>query len=221
MDYTIAITFKSEWFVGSGFGDGHLADSILVRDSNGLPFLPGRAIKGALREGARRLIFARPDLAEVETFIFGSHCQPSEKGQAAKSFNQPGRIRVGNGRLPREIERLLLAEPPETRKMYVSDLTVRRAQTALTESGVAKTGSLRVIERGLPGLVFISEITAPLEPDLEEAWLTQYLTAVCAMIKGLGGHRSRGLGYCQVVLNQTSLSGKVSLPPVINLKGSL
>lgn len=33
-------------------GDGFLSDSMLVRDSNGIIYIPGRAVKGALREGA-------------------------------------------------------------------------------------------------------------------------------------------------------------------------
>jgi CRISPR-associated protein Csx10 len=220
METTIAITFYSEWFVGSGFGDGHVADSILTRDSQGLLFIPGRAIKGALREGARRLALVRADLAKIEAIIFGTHCQPEKSGNPAKSFNQPGFIRVGNGRLPREIEELLLTENPEDRRKFINDLTILKTQTALNEKGVAKTGSLRVIEVGIPGLVFSAEISLIAPKEIEDTWLKLYLAAVCAMVKSLGGHRARGLGKCRVAFqDEQGVQEKTVLPPVLDFKG--
>jgi CRISPR-associated protein Csx10 len=216
MDSNISITFVSDWLVGSGLGDGHLADACLVRDSNGLLFLPGRAIKGALREAAHRLGYCREDLKKAETDIFGGHCQPQKAEEAAASFNRPGILRVGNGRLPENIERLLLAEKDlEKRRRFVSDLTVRRTQTAIDEGGVAKEGSLRTIECGLSGLTFMAGLSLDAASmGLEEEWLKTYLAALCAMVKGLGGHRARGLGYCRVVSEYSPPSDlPVKLPP--------
>ena len=48
----LTVTFLSDWQISSGIGDGYLADSMLVRNDKGLPYIPGRALKGALREGA-------------------------------------------------------------------------------------------------------------------------------------------------------------------------
>jgi hypothetical protein len=214
MEATIAIAFHSEWLVSSGQGDGHLTEATLVRDANGLIFLPGRAIKGALREGAHRLCLARPDLAQVESVIFGAHCQPNTPEGPAKSFNQPGLIRVSAGRLPKELEVSLLAEKPEDRLTFVNDLTVRKSQSALTEGGMIKVGSSRVTERGIPGLVFFAEISLA-SKNLKDAWLKQYFSAACAMVKGLGGHRSRGLGHCRVTLVDAPEGAKITLPPAL------
>lgn len=52
MKLHIKINFLSDYMISSGMGDGFLSDSMLVRDSNGIIYIPGRAVKGALREGA-------------------------------------------------------------------------------------------------------------------------------------------------------------------------
>lgn len=47
------LTFLSDWHIASGLGNAAIADSVLHKDINGLPCISGRAVKGALREGAR------------------------------------------------------------------------------------------------------------------------------------------------------------------------
>uniref|UniRef100_UPI00402ABD69 RAMP superfamily CRISPR-associated protein n=1 Tax=Succinivibrio sp. TaxID=2053619 RepID=UPI00402ABD69 len=51
----IVIKFLSEWQVSSGIGDGYLADNKISRDSDGVPYIPGRAVKGARRDRANLL----------------------------------------------------------------------------------------------------------------------------------------------------------------------
>lgn len=86
----IVIKFLSEWQVSSGIGDGYLADNKISRDSDGFPYIPGRAVKGALREGANLLARCegRDDLKKVNEIIFGTASQDDK-------VNQAGIIRVG------------------------------------------------------------------------------------------------------------------------------
>ena len=37
----LTVTFLSDWQISSGIGDGYLADSRLVRNDKGLPYIPG------------------------------------------------------------------------------------------------------------------------------------------------------------------------------------
>ena len=53
MKYTI--TFYTYWLCGSGLSGGSSADILAIRDEEGLPFVPGRTIKGHLREAAELL----------------------------------------------------------------------------------------------------------------------------------------------------------------------
>ena len=45
----ITLKFYSAWAIGSGKG-GESKDSIILRDDNDLPFIPGRTLKGLLRD---------------------------------------------------------------------------------------------------------------------------------------------------------------------------
>ncbi|MDR1044968.1 MAG: RAMP superfamily CRISPR-associated protein [Candidatus Adiutrix sp.] len=191
MRFNLEISFLSDWHVGGGLGDGYLADATLVREATGWPYLPGRAVKGALREGARRLGLAREDLAEWEVNLFGSLTN-------GEGLNRPGRLQVGNGRLPGDLERLLASESGADRLNYVRDMTILRRQTAVTEAGAAKPGTLRALECGAPGLFFTAEIQVDRQGlPAPEDWLRQYFSAVCGLVKSLGGQRSRGLGRCR------------------------
>ena len=204
------ITFYSDWQIASGVGDGYLADSYLCRDAEGFLYLPGRAVKGALREGAHRLGLARPDLAQCETLFFGSRSQ-------GEGFNKSGALTVGEAKLPEEVLSALRAVNPAERAIFMRDLTLLRSQTAL-ENGTAKNASLRTQECGIAGMTFEGtlEVTTRLFMTSEqqcpdEAWLKGYLAAVCAASKSMGSGRSRGLGQCTIAL-AASATQVVSLP---------
>lgn len=204
----ISITFLSDWHVGSGLGSGPAADSILCRDIDGLPILPGRAIKGALREGAWRLGMCRDDLASVINFLWGSD-------SAERLDNTPARIRVGLGRLPEDIEAWLLARDREKRDLYVEDMTILRAQTALDKNKMVVPHSLRSMECGIAGLCFTTNVVMD-APDLEDSWLDAYLAAVCGAVKSMGAERARGMGLCRI--EPLGGSGALTLPPPLNQK---
>lgn len=44
------VTFLDFWHLSSGTGSGFALDTTVVRDTYGLPYLPGKTIKGLLRE---------------------------------------------------------------------------------------------------------------------------------------------------------------------------
>lgn len=203
LEAALHIDFISAWHVGSGLGDGHLSDAILARDHNGLPVLPGRAVKGALREGAWRMALCRPDLLVAEDYFWGSRSIGADS-------NQPGRLFVSAAELPSELRRELLFHPAPEREAFVRDMTCMQSQTALTPQLTAKGHSLRVLECGIPGISFdsVMQVDAPgVDPD----WLRAYFRAVCAATKSMGAHRARGLGACRIRLD--GHDDAVILPP--------
>ena len=54
-DIKYKITFYSNWHCGSGLAAGADTDELVIKDRNGLPYVPGRTIKGLLREAAMML----------------------------------------------------------------------------------------------------------------------------------------------------------------------
>lgn len=220
----LEILFLSEWQVGSGMGDGHLADAMLARDTDGLPFVPGRALRGALREGAWRLGRCREDLRRAEAFFWGTRSTKNQSNQSARldksnqsarldKNNQPGCLRVSAARLDESLRCWLTTQPLTERENFVRDMTCRRIQTALKEKRQVRINTLRTLECGIPGLRFTAEVEADPPAGLDDAWVAHYLAAVCAAVKSMGGNRARGLGQCRLRLEGTP-AAPIGLPPV-------
>lgn len=215
MEKQITIKFLSSWHIGSGLGDGYRTDSKLVRDSFGLPFVPGRVLKGALREGAIKLSAIRDDFRRAETAIFGS------RDDSLKS-NQTGAITVNSGEISEEFKDIFLHESISSRELLVRDMLELRTQTALTEAKLTKKGSLRNIECGIPGLEFTAEISINESDDLykmigqgcDHQWIEKYFKAIISSVKSIGGNRSRGLGKCIVKISNDE-STDITLPQLI------
>ena len=217
----IFVRFTSCWSAGSGFGDGYVADSMVLRDSNGFPAISGRALKGALREGAHRLSQCREDLARAEDAIFGTRA-------TARESNDQGSIRVSAATLPESIRQSVSkVQDLGLREDMISDLFCYRINTALTSGHQTKTGSLRTTECGIPGIEFEAELEVEPAPWMEgEAggnWLELYMGAVAAAVKSIGADRARGLGQCKITLadDETRKAAQdkwVGLPPAIPLE---
>ncbi|WP_165078131.1 MULTISPECIES: RAMP superfamily CRISPR-associated protein [unclassified Desulfovibrio] len=204
LEIPLQIEFLSDWHVGSGLGDGAIADAILNRDVNGIPSIPGSAIKGALREGAWRLAIAdRAHLEKLVDFLFGT-------AQPDKSSNRPGRIFASGGRLRADIYAWLESLDGWERKEFVRDMTILRFQTRLDARKMVEPHTLRSIECGIPGLAFTATLAADV-PAAAEDWLKGYLAAICACVKSIGGHRARGLGRCRLKL--AGMEDGAALPP--------
>ena len=183
----------SDWHVSSGIGDSYRADSVLVKDRDGLPYIPGRAVKGALREGAHRLTEARPDLKAAEDAFWGTRNNSAES-------NRTGILHVSSARLPRDLREAFAAAPDSEKPSLVRDLTIVRRQTALDERGNTIDHSLRSLECGIAGLTFKADLDID-GGDIPEKWIIAYMTCVCAAVRSIGGSRSRGLGACRVCLD--------------------
>ena len=56
------VTFLDYWHLGSGLSAGSKLDSTIIKDENGLPYVPGKTIKGLIREMA--------ELSDNKDFIF-------------------------------------------------------------------------------------------------------------------------------------------------------
>lgn len=202
MRETLEIMFQSSWHISASMSGGVVADSILVRDEKGIPFIPGRALKGALREGAEVLGQCREDLKDCISFYFGSRSDTS-------SVNQPGCITISNGEIPSDVYSYLLSKNDVDRDLFVSDMAEVRIQTAL-EDGQVKTGSLRSIECGIPGIFFKAQLEC--ENSLCKSWDVEYFKAVCAAVKFIGAGRTKGLGRCVIKLGEHE--SNISVPEV-------
>jgi len=157
------IEFFDYWHLGSGVSAGPALDSTVVKDENGLPYVPGKTIKGILREMAEMIG------GESTAKIFGE--EGSSMGEAYFS----------NAELDRDTAAYLAAHPNEAKHLYE-----KISSTKIGNNGIAEDQSLREIEVVVP-LTLWGEIACKEE---EKALLSQAMGMVKQI--GLNRNRGLG-----------------------------
>lgn len=190
----IRITLKSDLCAASGAGSGNAIDTDVVLDSQGIPYIPARRIKGCLRQSADDLRKWGCEAASLEKTekLFGNR------------FGQAGALTVESAYLPhlKEIRAAIdkAAKNPElkgfTSPARVADLfTYVRGSTAM-EDGKALDGSLRFTR--------VTDRYSRLSPDTETVFVCKVFLAdpeaeellrlCCQATRHIGHNRNRGLG---------------------------
>ncbi len=168
------------WHIGTGLGLGPIADAVAVKDDLGLPYLPGKTLKGLLRDVCELA-------AETESNGWTERKVNSLFGRKGTDSTE-GRLHFSNAEIDEDTRNWLSTE--SNKKELASSLFARIAQTAIDdEKGVADNKSLRVAEVTLP-VVLTAEIEGP---DNDDLWVKD-LKQVLPMLRGLGTARRRGFG---------------------------
>ena len=214
----LEIRFHGYWHPGTGRGDGASADAIVHRDEGALPFLPGRTVKGLLRNAVRLGIQAGVEglNAESEEALFGSRLpDPPPTGSRSQSASdnrvrsleehrhktRPGALLVRSARLGKthdtRAQWITFARSEEGRDL-LANLVTTLSSTALDESGMARDSSLRTIEVFVPVTLYADlQVLAPEPgaptPDIPWGAIGQ---ATQLFLRAAGSHRNRGLGRC-------------------------
>lgn len=175
------ITYKIEmfapWHCGSGLSAGADVDALVVKDKNGLPFIPGKTLKGLVREAVEDYcLFVHQDNQDaiIKTFGLGNDSEELHHGTAFFS----------NATISPEERDVIISENAQ------SFLFDKVASTAIGEDGIAKKFSLRRMEVAVPCTLF-AEIT-----DVDEQ-MAKIIGKSMGLIKRLGQNRNRGLGRCR------------------------
>lgn len=181
---TLKVTMLSEWLVAGGFDRSSGADQVQVRDSEGFPYIPGRTLRGLLREACETAAACEAGSA-LDALVASLFGREGEEGCLA----------LTDATLPQEVVAAVLrAQDIEEREGLLRLFCGLVARTALTEEGVAKEPTLRISEVGIPGLVFLAQLSAPDKSSL------QFLAFAAGLVRRLGACRYRGLGRCRLEL---------------------
>lgn len=176
---------RSDWHIGDGLDAGAYADAITLKDASGLPYLPGKSVKGLLREAfmlASENAWITRDSVDV---LFGI------EGDQGKS--QQGLIEVSSATLPLGESTFISQSPGMKSKLYrvVSSTAIDH------RSGVAKNTSLRSTEVTIPVTLY-SEVTLRATENTQDSKaakdLADVIEQVCSLIFDLGAKRHRGFG---------------------------
>lgn len=207
---TLYIDLVSYWHAGSGRSAGALADALVQKNSEGLPVIGGRHIKGLLRHAFSKaqamgwyadMSLPEGPATDLETLLFGSVSQ-----QDGRYETLPGMLLVSDAVLPSdEAEWLAVAENSNVRQYLYSHIS----STAINSQGTAIENSLRTIEVVLP-----MKLVAQLHLGVsavdkahriqQQSWLAQEkawlpLIEASSMIDSIGASRSRGLGEAKFI----------------------
>lgn len=196
----LRVDIRSYWHPGTGRGLGTQLDAITHRNAYGLPTLPGRTLKGLLRDA----------VARWEQFGGFSHLQPQPLSRAEQLFGPrgidgaqtwPGLLRVGDARLTAADEAHLCADPTLREGLYHSHF----ATAVEHKTGAAKEKTLRGVELIAPLTLFaeITTVGAAAQVELIDQW-PDLLRAALPLVRAVGAHRSRGLGRAVLTLEEAS-----------------
>ena len=205
MKIKLSVNFLSYWHAGTGLGDGAGHDASVLRDTNGLPFLPGKSLKGVLRNAMKKADklgwFKSIALDDITTGLFGaSHLDDEQnRDEANRSTQRQSIIFVSNATLPAN-DILFLTDPANAE--LIGGLFRRVASTKInddTSQGTAVDGSLRAMEVAVP-LDLTAEIS--IDESLEQARKDAFKQAILLslpLVEGLGAKRTRGFGKVEIL----------------------
>lgn len=199
MDRILCFDIVSPWHAGSGRGSGPDLDATVVRSPVGLPYLPGRTIKGLLREAC--VLAAIPESKRFGWFgsplVDGGGPAPdadeAQRTLLRRRFKtQSGSLRFSSGTVGASpAESAEWAAWAEQNREHLGHLFVRFSSTAIGATGVAKRRSLRAMECAVP-MTICSGIKGP-----DDGW-PDAISKALPFLRGLGAHRNRGFGRVAV-----------------------
>lgn len=167
-DITYKIQFYSQWHCGSGQAAGADMDLLVIKDGKKLPYIPGRTMKGLIKDAATTLGMEGTTLKA----IFGEE----GKSQGCAYFT--------NAVLGNATAKAIKDEDAQ----FLYD---KVAATAIEDNGLAKDGSLRKMQVTVPCALYGRVNNVPAENVNE-------IGNALRMIKRLGTGRNHGYGRCDI-----------------------
>jgi CRISPR/Cas system CSM-associated protein Csm3 (group 7 of RAMP superfamily) len=188
MKINYKIEILSEWHIGSGLDAGVEADLVVLKDEDGLPYIPGKTIKGLLKDASYEIMAVKQINKDDFNFIFGWE-EKDENNKVIKTHS--GKSFFSNAELSE-------AEKKEISSNNLSEFLYKNiASTKIDKNGIAQSKSLRTIEVCMPVTLW-GEITI----DEEKQEYKELFEKAFKWTRSIGVNRNRGLGRCRFVLTE-------------------
>lgn len=176
------------WHCGAGHGSGRYLDAVVARTPSGLPYVPGRTVRGL----ARDVVYQCERLGHLEQGItetlFGSELP--DGGSADRFSTKQGIFQVGDAILAGAWESWIRTEQGRAlRESFFETI----ASTKLDENRVASEHTLRRIEVAVPCTLRASWSASGHEELAERAF-----EVALPLLRRLGSNRHRGMGRARV-----------------------
>ncbi len=213
MPLCLRVKLLSDTAPGSGTGEAGRIDRAVVRDRLGLPLLPGRGLKGALREAA---------LETAEALDAAGFGDVLASAMIERLFGVPGMaasgwLHLGNARLADavDLEPWLSWAATQAPTVFgpaavLKALTGLRVQTRIARlTGGPAPDTLRstqIVARGHQFIAPVSLIPPPDDNRGDIATMRDALAFSCMALRRIGLSRNRGLGAVEVTLEDEGSS---------------
>ena len=169
------LTFFSCWHCGSGQSAGADVDALVVKDATGLPYVPGRTVKGLLRDAAETLVRYGEGSAEMVEKVFGCFDGSDHAVQASAFFSDATLSEALRSRMD-----ATLAD------QFYRSVT----STEIDAEGIANDKSLRKMEVVIPCTLRGTILHLP-EDGVD------LVKKASLYVKRIGTGRHHGLGRCR------------------------
>jgi len=215
----LEITLESDALVGSGESYGSIIDGDIVFESNGLPYIPAKRIKGCLRDAVEEIIFLfeQADLnykikenLDLES-CFGQRNSNEKKDNEKEFRGNEGKVKFENLILSgyEDLSNWLYSLSKENKsyshlfsqESVLSHYTRIKRQTSIdAKTGTAKKNSLRTLRVLKKSLVFIGNLRIP-----NDSKILYTLALAVSNFQNLGTSRNRGLGNITAKLKENKV----------------
>ena len=207
--FTLTITMRSDWHVGTGGGRHGAIDRLIERDVDDLPFIPASTVRGIWRDAAERLAYgldggttgSTSGWAALVEALFGD--QPVDRTVPDGGTPKPGCLSIAAGRLPPDLRDALWQQAqggdtdPGRRRLRQALTFVKPGVQIDPQSGRVTPKFLRFEEVARQGAVLTAQGRLLLHGDPGDRWnraLAAVLVGSTGMVERLGGKRRRGAG---------------------------
>ncbi len=195
----VKICFKSDWHIGTGAGLPGIADNLQIRDRDGFPFIPGRSLRGVMRDAHRelhKLDHIRQDIDMSPEYVWGTF-----KHEQQDSVSEAGIWQISNGEINPVLRQSIMVLPVNERKTILNEFTYTASRIALDENHRVKEHHLGFIEVGRKGLEFTFTVSRRDGRELSDGE-RRLLRLILLYVRHIGGTRRRGKGLAELYLEK-------------------
>ena len=194
MKARLIINLRSDCLPGSGTGVGAYIDTDCVFDRYGFPEIPGRRLKGCLRETAEKLL-AMGYQGKTQEDILALFGDEHHEGTFLINNAQVegiDKIRqaIDYYKVKCSTDKTFILQPDAISEYYTNIHT----RTAIDANGCARDHSLRTVRALRKGIVFTCDVSFP-EHEKE------FIELCAKALRYIGTTRNRGFGAVEIVLD--------------------
>ncbi len=220
IDYEL--TFTSAFHFGTGMRGG-LVHRLVARDADGLLYVPGSTLKGALRERCEQLaeLFdLQITSPHIEDFREANLHNPDIVTRIFGSRFTPGQLYFDDAPMSKSTQELFDTDQDHLKAKFKAWQVERRTQVSLSRATrTAQSGMLFTSEYGVPNLIFEGSIVGllagfPLASDKGNKGTYSLLLLLAGLksLDRLGASKSSGAGQVVCQLTDCKVDGQVTAP---------